>query len=140
MHTPTQRRDHLRTVDLFAGLTDAELEDVAHVAGEIDFEPGAFIARQGQIETGFFLILRGRVRVVRSGEELAQLGPGEWFGELTVIDQMPRSASVIAMEPTTCLALASWDLLRLIETEPSIATALLRELSRRLRLRDDHRH
>jgi CRP/FNR family transcriptional regulator, cyclic AMP receptor protein len=140
VHTPTQRGNHLRTVDLFAGLGDAELEEVAEVAGEIDFEPGTFIARQGQVETGFFLVLRGRVRVVRSGDELAQLGPGEFFGELTVIDQMPRSASVIAIEPTTCLAIASWDLLRLVETKPSIAVALLRELSSRLRRSDDHRH
>jgi CRP/FNR family cyclic AMP-dependent transcriptional regulator len=127
-------------VDLFSALDEAELAEVADVAGEIAFEPGTFIARQGQVETGFFLILRGRVRVVRSGDELAQLGPGEWFGELTVIDQMPRSASVIAIEPTTCLAIASWDLLRLIDTKPSIAVALLRELSSRLRRSDDHRH
>jgi CRP/FNR family transcriptional regulator, cyclic AMP receptor protein len=111
-----ERREQLRRVELFRGLDDGELDEVAALAGELEFAPNAVIARQGQVETGFFLVVSGRVQVTHGGKELASLGPGEFFGELTVIDQQPRLASVVAAEQTVCLALASWDLLRLLES------------------------
>jgi CRP-like cAMP-binding protein len=74
---------------------------------------------------------------VAGGEELARIGPGEVLGELSVIDQRPRSATAYAIGPTTCLALASWDLMSLIETEPHPAVNLLRELAGRLRSADE---
>ena len=64
---------------------------------------------------------------------IALLGPGEVFGEISVLDQMPRIASVIAVEPTTCLAVASWDFERLLEEQPQVAIGLLRTVARRLR-------
>lgn len=139
--TLPERREQLSRVPLFSGLTDAELDDVAASAGDLEFARGALIARQGQVETGFFLVVSGKVRVMRGGEELAVLGPGEFFGELTVIDQRPRLASVEAVDPTVCLALASWDLLRLIESNPRIAIGLLRALADRLRRHtEQHTH
>ena len=72
---------------------------------------------------------------------IAELGPGDFFGELSVIDQMPRLATVIAVEPSTCLALASWDLIAEIERDPKLALNLLRALALRLRAaREEHRH
>ncbi len=85
------------------------------------------------METGFFLIVAGSVSVVRDGEELARLGPGEFFGELSLLDRQPRMASVVADEPTTCLALPSWEFPKLLETEPRIASAVLKEVASRLR-------
>ena len=67
------------------------------------------IARQGEIGTGFFVVAEGRVRVVRDGDPRSELGPGEFFGELSVIDGAPRNAQVVAVEPTHCLGIASWD-------------------------------
>jgi CRP/FNR family cyclic AMP-dependent transcriptional regulator len=61
------------------------------------------------------------------------LGPGDFFGELSLLDRQPRVASVTADEPTTCLALASWDFQKLLESEPGVALAVLREVARRLR-------
>jgi len=136
-----ERREHLGRAGLFAGLNDGELDEVASVAGELDFAPNAVIVRQGQVETGFYLIVTGSVKVMRGGEPVATLHPGEFFGELTVLDQKPRIASVIAVEPTTCLAIASWDLLRLLESKPSISIELLRVLVDRLRrLTTEHTH
>ncbi len=91
------------------------------------------IVRQGEIGTGFFIVASGSVRVVRDGETLADLGPGEFFGELSVLDGKPRNAQVVSREPTTCLALASWDFESVVREHPAVALAILRELAGRLR-------
>ncbi len=85
--------------------------------------------------------MAGAVRIVRDGTDIAHLGPGEFFGELSVLDGMPRTAQVIADGPTTCLALASWDFEAVVAEEPSVALAVMRGLARRLReLTEGHRH
>ena len=99
------------------------------------------IARQGDIGTGFFVIVSGAVRVVRDGEMIARLGPGDFFGELSVLDGQPRVAQVIADGPTVCLGLASWDFEAVLLEEPRVTLAILRGLARRLRdLTEAHRH
>lgn len=139
--TSKKKRDLLRTVGLFAEMTERSLAAIAAKAVDIDFAAGHYIVRQGQVGTGFYLITSGRAKVVRSGRVLARLSPGEFFGELSVLDQLPRTAHVIAEEPTSCLALASWDFSKLLEENPQITMGLLREVARRLRAADDsHRH
>ena len=73
---------------------------LAEVAGEVDFPAGSWIVRQGQVGTGLYVILSGRARVIRGADELAELREGEFFGELAVIDQQPRNASVQARDAT----------------------------------------
>ena len=73
------------------------------------------------------------MRVIRDGETLAELGPGDFFGELSVLDGLPRIAQVVSVEPTTCLALASWDFEAVVRDQPTVALAILRELAGRLR-------
>lgn len=123
----------LRRVELFSGVSARSLSLVADRAVDITFAPGDFIVRQGQVGTGFYLVVSGRVRVERGGEVLAQLSAGEFFGELSVLDQMPRTAHVIADEPTVCLALPSWDFTKLLEQNPKITLSVLRVVARRLR-------
>jgi CRP-like cAMP-binding protein len=80
------------------------------------------------------------VRVVQDGREIARLGPGEFFGELSVLDGGPRNASVVAELPTTCLALATWDAERVLRERPGVALAVLRVVVARLRAAAaDHR-
>ena len=99
------------------------------------------IARQGDIGTGFFVVVDGRVRVVRDGERVATLGPGEFFGELSVIDGGPRNAHVVAEVPTRCLAIASWDFERVLLGHPALALTVLRIVVARLRAStSDHRY
>ncbi|OFX29069.1 MAG: hypothetical protein A2Z07_07545 [Armatimonadetes bacterium RBG_16_67_12] len=136
--TRKQKTDLLRRVDLFGAVSARSLGLIADAAVDLAFPAGEYIVRQGQIGTGFYLIVGGRVRVLRGSERLAHLGPGEFFGELSVLDQAPRMAHVIAEEPTICLALASWDLTRLLEKNPRIALAMLRVVARRLRATADH--
>jgi CRP-like cAMP-binding protein len=106
---------------------------IAAVAVEVEFPADHVIARQGEIGTGFFVIVSGGARVVRDGEAVATLGPGDFFGELSVLDGLPRIAQVVADGPTTCLALASWDFEALLLEEPRVSLALLRGLAGRLR-------
>jgi CRP-like cAMP-binding protein len=139
--TRDRRSALLSAASLFDGLDNEAMERIAAVAVEVGFPADHVIARQGEIGTGFFVIASGRARVVRDGETLATLGPGDFFGELSVLDGRPRVAQVVADGPTTCLALASWDLEALLLEDPKISLALLRGLAGRLRdVTEAHRH
>lgn len=127
------RTDLLGTTPLFATCDRSSLELVSDRVIDVTFGPGHVIARQGDVGTGFFVIVSGSVRVVRDGVTIATLGPGEFFGELSVLDGLPRTAQVIALEPTECLALATWDFEALVRERPSIALSVLRGLAGRLR-------
>jgi CRP/FNR family transcriptional regulator/CRP/FNR family cyclic AMP-dependent transcriptional regulator len=92
---------------------------------------------EAQDGDSLYLIAEGRVRVVRDRDEkqqlLAELGPGEFFGEMTLLDGKPRSATVIADDDTQCLILSRWDLLRAMRRDPDIAINMLAVMSARLR-------
>jgi len=130
----------LARLPLFAGVSSDSLTRLTAVAGEQDFAAGYYIVRQGQVGTGLYVLLEGRVRVIRGSDELAVLVPGDFFGELAVIDQRPRGASVEAIEATRCLALASWDLLDLLEHDPQLSLNLIRGLVARIRDQGEHPH
>jgi CRP/FNR family transcriptional regulator, cyclic AMP receptor protein len=126
---------------LFAGVDADGLAMIGDRITEVTVPADRAIARQGEIGSGFFIIVTGAVRVVRDGVILANLGPGEFFGELSVLDGKPRNAQVVSTEPTTCLALATWDFEAVVRDQPSVALAILRELAGRLRdLTDAHHH
>jgi CRP-like cAMP-binding protein len=137
--TIDQRTQLLGGCPLFVGVTPADLNAIGGRAIEVDFPPDHVIARQGEIGTGFFVIVDGAVRVVRDGQEIARLGAGDFFGEMSVIDGLPRVAQVVTTEPTRCLALASWEFERLVLDHPTIGLAILRGLSARLRERSEPR-
>jgi CRP/FNR family cyclic AMP-dependent transcriptional regulator len=141
MTIPSDRRTELlAAAPLFADVDADGLARIADRAVEVAFTPGHVIARQGEIGTGFFLVADGRVRVVRDGQETASLGPGEFFGELSILDGKPRTAQVVAAEPTVCLALASWDFEAVVSEEPAVALAVLRALATRLRSLTESQH
>ena len=120
-------------MSLFADVDDAGIASIAAAAVEIDFPAGRTMVRQGEVGTGFYLLVEGRARVVRDAETIAELGPGEFFGELSLLDGRPRIATVTAIEPTICLAIASWDFESLLTAQPGVAIAILRGVARRLR-------
>lgn len=130
----------LAATRLFAGVDADGLARIADRISELDVMAQRVIARQGEIGTGFFIIAAGSVRVIRDGATLAELGPGDFFGELSVLDGKPRNAQVVSTEPTTCLALASWDFEAVVRDQPSVALAILRELAGRLRQLTEERH
>jgi CRP-like cAMP-binding protein len=126
----------LAQVPLFRSCPPEIVARIADATGELAFEAGQAIVQRGQVGNGLYIVVSGEVRIVAGSDELARLGPGEFFGELSVIDQQPRSASALADGPTACLALASWDLVALLEQDPGLAMNLLRELAVRLRQAD----
>jgi CRP/FNR family transcriptional regulator len=132
-----QRSQLLAACPLFHGVSAAGLEALADAAIEVDFHASSVIARQGEIGTGFFVIVSGRVRVVRDGTLLSHLGPGDFFGELSALDGQPRNAMVAAEEPTTCLAIASWDFEAALLANPAVTLAILRGVATRLRAATD---
>ncbi|MGZ9159526.1 MAG: cyclic nucleotide-binding domain-containing protein [Candidatus Limnocylindrales bacterium] len=139
--THDHRTELLASAPLLAGVDAAGLARIAERVVEVAVEPGHVIARQGDVGTGFFIIASGAARVVRGGATVATLGPGDFFGELSVLDGRPRVAQVIAEGPTVCLALASWDFEAVIMEQPSVALAILRGLAGRLRdLTETDRH
>ena len=131
--TRDQITDLLARTRLFSGVNAAGRERIADRMTEVDLPSDRVIARQGEIGTGFFIVVTGAARVLRDGETIAELGPGQFFGELSVIDRQPRVAQVVSSGATTCLALASWDFEAVIAEQPSVALAILRELAGRLR-------
>jgi CRP/FNR family cyclic AMP-dependent transcriptional regulator len=123
----------LSAAPLFAAVDAEGIARIADRVVEVEFPHGGVIARQGDVGTGFFVIASGGTRVVRDGRTLATLGPGDFFGELSVLDGRPRTAQVIAEGPTTCLALATWDFEAVVTEQPAVALAVLRGLAGRLR-------
>jgi CRP-like cAMP-binding protein len=134
--TTQEKRAHIEQVPLFSGCSGEVLDQLAGVTAETRFPAGASIVQQGHVGNGLYLIVSGGVRIVGGNDELARLGPGDFFGELSVIDQQPRNASAFAIDETVCLALASWDLVTVLESEPRLAMNMLRELAGRLRTVD----
>jgi CRP/FNR family cyclic AMP-dependent transcriptional regulator len=139
--THDHRTELLAGAPLLAGIDEEGIAAIAKRVVEVEFAKDHVIARQGEVGTGFFLVASGRVRVVRDGETIAHIGPGDFFGELSVLDGRPRVAQVIADEPTVCLALASWDFEAVVKEQPVVALGILRGLAGRLReLTEAHRH
>lgn len=139
LHVPLSREEKiawLAQVPLFAGCSPENIERLADASGEQVFAPGQVLITQGQVGNGLYLVVSGEVRITTGDEDLARLGPGETIGELSVIDQEPRVATAIAEGETVCLALASWDLIAMLERDPSLAMNLLRTLASRLRRAD----
>lgn len=124
--------DQLRKVPLFEGISNADLERIAESAKERRFEVGTPIVSAGEPGHGFYLIIDGRVEVKRGDRTIATLGPGNYFGELALIRERPRAATVVAKDPTTCLVLARWDFKGIVVANPSIAIRLLETVANRL--------
>lgn len=131
--TQDQRTELLARAPLLHGVDPDGIAMIAARMVEVEFPKDHVIARQGEVGTGFFLVASGAARVVRDGATIARIGPGDFFGELSVLDGRPRVAQVVADGPTVCLALASWEFEAVIRDEPAVALAVLRVLAGRLR-------
>lgn len=139
--TRDRRTEMLAAVPLFAGVDPVGLDRIAAAVVQVEFPAGHVIARQGEIGTGFFVIVDGAAQVVRDGDPIATLGPGDFFGEMSLLDGQPRTAQVVAEVPTTCLALASWEFEAVLAEQPLVTLAILRGLASRLReLTEADRH
>jgi CRP/FNR family transcriptional regulator, cyclic AMP receptor protein len=118
---------------LWSGLSKKDLKAIVKLSKERTYETGHVIVQKGEGGVGFYLILEGSVEIRSDGTTIAKLGPGQFFGEMSVIDNQPRSADVVAIEPSRCLILSAWSFNALISENPKIALRMLQEFVRRLR-------
>jgi CRP/FNR family transcriptional regulator, cyclic AMP receptor protein len=125
--------EFLAGVPLFKGLSKRHLRKIAQLTEEVRFDPGATIAREGEPGDTFYVITQGRARVKRGGRTVARLGPGSFFGEISLLDGGPRSASVEAETVLSALALDRGEFRSVLEAEPPVTLKVLRVVARRLR-------
>jgi CRP/FNR family cyclic AMP-dependent transcriptional regulator len=125
--------DSLREVPLFADLSNRDLKRLAGSMSEMSFATGETVVSQGKGGVGFFVILEGRAKVSQDGEERATLGPGDYFGEMALIDGDDRAASVTAEGDLRCAAMTMWNFRPFVKGHPDVAWALLTALVKRVR-------
>jgi CRP/FNR family transcriptional regulator, cyclic AMP receptor protein len=123
----------LRSVPIFSGCNDKELKEIAKMAKEVQFPEGKQICKQGQTGLGLHIITGGETKVMVNGRTRRRLGPGAFFGEMALLDNGPRTATVIAESPVSTLSLSAWDFKEEMRNHPTIALKVLEEVSRRLR-------
>lgn len=132
----SQKVEALREVPLFASLSKKQLDEVAKYTDEISVPAGEVLTKEGDLGSEFFLLVQGKASVHRNNRKLASRGAGEFFGEMSLLDRQPRSATVIADEDCVLLLMHRRDFSRLLDSVPGMSRKLLAGLSHRLREAD----
>jgi CRP-like cAMP-binding protein len=132
----------LASIPMFRHLGARQRARLAQHFCRRSYPAGAVIVRQGDTSMSFYVVLSGKVRVVRhfsgdDGIDIVEEGPGGFFGEMGVIDDLPRAATVVALAPTECGLLAKWDFQREFSADPGIALSLISVLNARIRTLED---
>lgn len=129
----------LKSTPLFGHLADSELIEVLQIVHERVYGPGEAIVTQGEPGLGLYLLLRGEAEVRQHGDppgqRVARLGPGEVFGDVSFVDNSPRSATVVACQRVEAIGLYRTELLDLMERQPQLASKILFALARQLAAR-----
>jgi CRP/FNR family transcriptional regulator, cyclic AMP receptor protein len=120
-------------IPLFRGLEEPELNAIAKMAKEMTFREGETMVKEGDSGLGFYLIVEGGAVVKRKNKAVANLQRGSFFGEMALFDDQPRSADVVATEPTKCLVLLRWNFWSLVFKNKNVTRGLFKEMARRLR-------
>jgi CRP-like cAMP-binding protein len=123
----------LQQVPLFQSLSRDELATLSRSFKDRTFKAGSAVTTEGQSGVGFFVIEEGGATVSVGGADRRTLGPGDYFGEMALIDDQPRSATITADSDLKCWGLTSWEFRPLVESNAQIAWAMLQTLAKRLR-------
>jgi CRP-like cAMP-binding protein len=125
------RAEDLKQVSLFADLSQRQLRQLGRSFKERTFRSGTSMVRQGEMSgVDFFVIVEGEASVTVDGKDVGKLGPGDHFGELALIAEQVRTATVTAATQLRCLAMASWDFRRFVKSNPDAGWKLLQYLVR----------
>jgi CRP-like cAMP-binding protein len=119
-------------VPLFTGCSKRELGGIAAVADELDVRDGTTLIREGERGREFFVIVEGTAKVTRNGRKVNEIGPGDWAGEIALITDTPRTATVVATSPARLLVLTDRAFRSVLEEIPSISLKLMKTLGERL--------
>lgn len=135
-----EKLDLLQHIPLFAGLDRHHIERLGMLTDEVDVPAGKVLTRQGDSGDDLMVIVSGQVGVERDGTRINQLGPGDFFGEIALIERAPRTATVVAEAPTRLLVINHRDFHALMEEFPAVAVQVLLTLAHRVRLLDSDAH
>jgi CRP/FNR family transcriptional regulator, cyclic AMP receptor protein len=123
----------LKSIDLFRGLPGEELAQIAEIAEEVPMSAGGLVFGEGEPGDALYIVVEGRVLVHRCDKSLAELGGRECFGEMSVLDAEPRSASVSALSEALLLKIGREEFKDILSERPEISLGIIKVLSRRLR-------
>ena len=124
--------DVLRRVPLFSACSKRQLEAVASIADEIDLPAGKVLIREGERGREFFVLLDGEAEVTQGGQQIRTLGPGDFFGEIALISNTPRTATVVAETPLRALVITDRAFRTLLERMPELQPRVMQALAERL--------
>ena len=122
----------IKKVPLFAGGSKSELEQIAQIADEIDLREGKEMTQQGSRGREFFVLLEGEADVTKDGRSINKLGPGDFFGEIALVSDTPRTATVTATSPVRALVITDRAFKQLLDHSPEIAVGVLTALAERV--------
>jgi CRP-like cAMP-binding protein len=125
--------DVLGKVPIFSGLEKDDIARLAKVVVARKYAPGEAIVKEGEQAVAFYVIVNGKVDVMKGTEKVNTLGAGDPFGDMALLDGYPRATSCVAAEETECLVMTRWDFTAELNTNPSIALHMLPVLSKRIR-------
>jgi len=123
----------IAAVPLFAGFNRREIEALGRLMDEVDVKEGRVLMREGAVGREFFIAVSGAVRVERNGRKVNELGPGDFLGEIALIDGGPRTATAIAAEPCRLLVLSAGSFRTLVSKYPTAQGKIMKALAERLR-------
>ena len=127
----------LKSVSLFASMGRKELESVERLADTLDIEAGRTLLKQGDHGNEMYVIATGSVRVERNGKEIATLGPGQAVGEMSLLSEGPRLATVTTLEPTTVFVLGHREFHTLLADSAELRQCIFDNLAKRIRMLDE---
>ena len=122
----------LKRAPLFEGLSRHELEELAKRTDDLDFAAGKVLCTEGETGGDFYVIMDGEVDVTRGGQKLATSGSGDFFGEVSLVEDVPRTATVTATTPVRCFVLSRGRFLNLLNDQPGVDRKVMHALAKRL--------
>lgn len=128
-----EKLELLSKVNLFSLCTKKELQLIGQLTDQLDVTPGDALTKEGEPGREFYVIAEGKAKVTLNGKELATLGPGDFFGEMAIVDQGPRSATVTAETPLRVYMVDHQPFWTMVAEAPSVAQSVMRALAQRLR-------
>jgi CRP-like cAMP-binding protein len=132
LFTQNAKVEALKRAPLFEGLSRKELVELARVSEDLEVPPGKVLCKEGDIGHEFFVIIDGEVEVTRNGKRLTTRRGGEFFGEIALLEETRRTATVTAKTPLRLFVLARGDFRRLVKDNPNVERKVLRSLARRV--------
>jgi CRP-like cAMP-binding protein len=128
-----EKLELLKRTPLLAGLSRGDLEEVGRLADEVDLKADHVLMREGDLGREFFVIIEGEVKVERGGRQVATVGPGKFVGDIALVTERPRTATVTTITPCRLLVVGHREFHQLMDQFPSIRLSVLESMAMRLR-------